>query len=119
MSASKLKPDSTANIEREVLAYLQENMDIQFKCYQLAKIFKVGVLAMRYTLGQLSVETKVVENDRVFFIRSPAEIQRIADILAKKNIVRERPKVCNRARDIALARCKELYENGGNFISIS
>jgi hypothetical protein len=107
----------THNIESEVLAYLQENMDVQFKCYQLAKIFNVGVLAMRYTLAQLDVETKVVENDRVFFIRSPAEIKRIADILARKNVVRERPKVCNRAMDIAMARCRA--DRGGEFHPIS
>ncbi len=111
------------NQSQFLLAYLQENADRRFKCYQLAKTFNVTTAEMRESLVELKgrIHTEVEGKDRVYFVISELEEQRIQRKL-ESMIQRERPKksFMERMREsISMERCRELYPNGGNFKSIS
>jgi len=112
-----------SDLSNNLLAYLQENEDRRFKCYQLASTFRVTTAAMREALLDLGdrIKVEVEGKDRVYFVVSELERQRVARKLEMLK-PRERPKksLMDRMREsMSLERCKELYPNGGNFKSIS
>lgn len=106
-----------------LLAYLQENADRRFRCYQLARTFDMTTAEMREILVELKgrIHAEVEGKDRVYFVISELEQQRIQRKL-EMSVQRERPKksLMDRMREsISMERCRELYPNGGNFKSIS
>jgi hypothetical protein len=107
---------------QDVLEFLQSNQNHQFKSYMIAKKFGVSTQTMTMTLTALGsqVQSEVNGKTRHWWIESD-EVRRQKQARHEEmqyRLTRERPKTDNRANNIALERCKELYPNGGNFKSI-
>jgi len=108
---------------QDVLEFLQSNQDHQFKSYMIAKKFGVSTQTMTMTLTALgsSVQSEVngktrhwwIESDEVRKQKQARQAEYEAKMLRTKRVLK-----MDRGMSDAMARCKELYPNGGNFKSI-
>lgn len=100
-----------------LLEHFKKNSGKRYKCYQLTRIFKVTTREIHLAIQGLPVRSSVEAKDRVWYFETEEDRAKVATKPMLHTM--KKPKRDNRAMQMAISRCKEVYPNGGNFKSIS